>query len=101
MRGVIALARNASVGRPPSGPSTCDAARSASGALELDGSVSERVARLVWLTQLSQLATVVADRAGAPNEVPSLVRYGAGVAGALLVLGLGLFFKRRGAAAAH
>ena len=46
------------------------------------------------------LATVAAP--GEAAEVPAMLRYGAGVAGALLVLALGLFFKRRAAtAAAH
>ena len=43
----------------------------------------------------SQLATVVADKAGAPNQVPALVRYGAGVGGALLVLAVGMLVKQR------
>jgi YjbE family integral membrane protein len=45
------------------------------------------------------LATVAAEKAGAANEVPALVRYGAGVGCALLVLALGTLVKRRAQAA--
>ena len=45
------------------------------------------------------LATVVAAKVGAANEVPALVRYGAGVSCALLVLALGTLVKRRARAA--
>jgi YjbE family integral membrane protein len=45
-------------------------------------------------------ATEVGAKPGSANTVPALLRYGAGVAGAVLVLVLGLFFKRRAAAAA-
>jgi YjbE family integral membrane protein len=45
------------------------------------------------------LATVVAEKAGAANEVPDLVRYGAGVGCALVVLALGTLVKRRAQAA--
>ena len=43
--------------------------------------------------------TLPAEKAGAPAEVLSWVRYGAGVAGALLVLAAGMLIKRRRAAA--
>jgi YjbE family integral membrane protein len=46
------------------------------------------------------LATVPAVQAGGPASVADLLRYGAGVAGALLVLGLGQFVKRRAQSAA-
>ena len=45
------------------------------------------------------VATVAAEKAGAANEVPALVRYGAGVGCALLVLALGMLVKRRAQAA--
>jgi YjbE family integral membrane protein len=45
------------------------------------------------------LATEAASKPGGQAVVPALVRYGAGVAGALVVLVVGLFFKRRAAAA--
>jgi YjbE family integral membrane protein len=45
-------------------------------------------------------ATEVSVKPGGASTVPALLRYGAGTAGALLVLVLGLFFKRRAAAAA-
>lgn len=49
----------------------------------------------------STLATeAVAGKPDAPAVVPALVRYAAGVAGALLVLALGLYYKRRARAAA-
>jgi YjbE family integral membrane protein len=41
------------------------------------------------------LPTTPADRPGLPPEVSDALRYGAGVAGALLVLAMGLLLKRR------
>jgi YjbE family integral membrane protein len=46
------------------------------------------------------MPTVPGDKPGAPMEVTALVRYGAGVAGAVLVLLLGLWARRRKAGAA-
>jgi len=47
------------------------------------------------------VATEAGVKPGSANTVPTLLRYGAGLAGAVLVLVLGLVFKRRAAAAAH
>ena len=49
---------------------------------------------------LGHLPTVAAAKVGMLPEVIDSVRYGAGVAGALLVLGLGLWVKRRSGAKA-
>ena len=49
---------------------------------------------------LGHLPTLPIDKPGVLPEVWVSVRYGAGVAGALLVLALGMLFKRRAAAAA-
>ncbi|MDO9095760.1 MAG: TerC family protein [Rubrivivax sp.] len=49
---------------------------------------------------LGYMPTTPADVAGAAPEVLATVRYGAGVAGAVLVLALGLFVKRRASAKA-
>ena len=46
------------------------------------------------------LANVPGDKPGDPLEVSALLRYGVGVAGALLVLVLGLWARKRGAAKA-
>jgi YjbE family integral membrane protein len=49
---------------------------------------------------LAQMPTLPPGQPGALPEVLTGVRYGAGLAGALLVLAVGLFVKRRAAAAA-
>lgn len=49
---------------------------------------------------LPYLPTLPAERAGALPEVVSLLRYGAGVTGALLVLAVGMLVKRRNVAPA-
>ena len=49
---------------------------------------------------LPYLPTLTAERAGALPEVVAPLRYGAGVACALLVLGVGMLLKRRNRAAA-
>ncbi len=49
---------------------------------------------------LGYMPTTPADVAGAAPEVLATVRYGAGVAGAVLVLALGMFVKRRASAKA-
>jgi len=49
---------------------------------------------------LGYLPTLPVQRAGALPEVMAAVRYGAGLAGALLVLAVGLLVKRRAAAKA-
>jgi hypothetical protein len=49
---------------------------------------------------LPYLPTVAAQKAGMLPEVIGSIRYGAGVAGALLVLGLGMLVKQRRAARA-
>jgi len=49
---------------------------------------------------LGFVPTEAAAKAGAPAEVIDAVRYGAGFAGALLVLAIGVLIKRRRSAAA-
>jgi hypothetical protein len=49
---------------------------------------------------LGYLPTVPAAKAGMLPEVVASLRYGAGIAGALLVLAIGMLIKRRGAAKA-
>ena len=49
---------------------------------------------------IDHLPTVPADKPGLPPEVNDVVRYGAGVVGALFVLALGTLLKRRQAPAA-
>ena len=49
---------------------------------------------------LGYLPTLPVTRTGALPEVVAVVRYGAGVAGAMLVLGLGMWVKRRNVAQA-
>jgi YjbE family integral membrane protein len=49
---------------------------------------------------LAHVPTLPLDKPGALPEVLASVRYGAGLAGALLVLAIGLLLKRRAAAAA-
>jgi YjbE family integral membrane protein len=49
---------------------------------------------------LPHMPTLAQDKPGLPPEVLASVRYGAGVAGALLVLAAGLLLRRRAAAAA-
>ncbi len=44
---------------------------------------------------VGSLPTTPAAKAGLPPEVADAVRYGAGAAGALLVLALGLLMRRR------
>ena len=50
---------------------------------------------------ITTLATEAGATPGGAPTVPAMLRYGTGVAGAALVLVLGLFFKRRAAAAAN
>ncbi len=49
---------------------------------------------------LGYMPTLPAERAGALPEVVAAVRYGAGIAGALLVLGVGMWVKQRRASSA-
>ncbi len=50
---------------------------------------------------LAYVPTLPLDKPGVPPEVLASVRYGAGLAGALLVLAVGMLLKRRSAATQH
>ncbi|MBE0550065.1 MAG: TerC family protein [Rubrivivax sp.] len=50
---------------------------------------------------LAYVPTLPLDKPGVPSEVLASVRHGAGLAGALLVLAVGMLLKRRAAATQH